>query len=327
MISVIVPVYNVEEYLDECVESIVNQTYQDIEIILVDDGSPDNCPQMCDAWEKKDKRIKVIHQANGGISAARNAALDIACGEYISFVDSDDFLEATALEYLHKLIVEYNVPMVIGRYRRVSENGEYDKEVLSDDKIEVAVLDEYRTWEKAAFHMEFVTPWTKLYQAELWKDTRFPVGKIHEDNGILIDIIPKCRQVVYSTKQIYNYRTNRQGITHKKFSTNNLVVCSFFDEQCAYFRTRGWHDLEFLYWNYGIQIWCIGISELGNSSPEERCKLQEIYTMYRDRVKGIRLGPNVYKKRIKRWMFMYMPRLFCTMHKLEEKIYHGNKRK
>ena len=104
MISIIVPVYKVERYLDICVESIVNQSFSDIEIILVDDGSPDNCPQMCDAWEKKDKRVKVIHQKNGGLSAARNAALDIACGEYIYFVDSDDFIEATALEYLHNCI-------------------------------------------------------------------------------------------------------------------------------------------------------------------------------------------------------------------------------
>lgn len=93
LISVIVPVYKVEKYLDECVESIVNQTYRNLEIILVDDGSPDNCPQMCDDWAKRDARIRVIHKENGGLSSARNAGLDVCTGEYISFIDSDDWLE------------------------------------------------------------------------------------------------------------------------------------------------------------------------------------------------------------------------------------------
>lgn len=321
MISVIVPVYNVEEYLDECVESIVNQTYQDIEIILVDDGSPDNCPQMCDAWEKKDKRVKVIHQKNGGISAARNAALDIACGEYIYFVDSDDFIEATALEYLHKLIVEYNVPMVIGGYRRISADGEYDQKVLPDGNIEVTVLDEYKLWELTAHNMAGVVVWSKLYKAELWKDCRFPIGKINEDNGVMLEILPKCHRVVYSNKPIYNYRINLQGIMHTKFSIKNLDNCISFNEQCAYFRARGWNELEIMYWNSGSQLWCDGVNELRALSSEDKQKLQEIYIMYRDRIRGIELAPNNYKMLLKRWMFIYMPRLYRRMHKLAAKSY------
>lgn len=321
MISVIVPVYKVEEYLDECIESIVNQTYQDLEIILVDDGSPDNCPQMCDAWEKKDKRIKVIHQKNGGVSAARNAALDIACGEYIYFVDSDDFIETTALEYLHKLIIEYNVPMVIGGYRRVSENGEYDREVLADDDIEVNVLDEYKTWEKAAFDMGFIMVYTKLYKAELWTNCRFPAGKIHEDNGVMLQILPQCHRVVYSNKLIYNYRINLQGIMHTKFSIKNLDKCIFFNEQCAYFRVRGWNELEIMYWNFGSQLWCDGVNKLRTLSTEDKEKLQEIYSIYRGRIRGIELAPNNYKMLFKRWMFIHMPRLYCRIHKIVAKSY------
>ena len=100
VISVIVPVYNVEKYLDKCVDSIVNQTYKNLEIILVDDGSPDNCPKMCDAWVEKDSRIKVIHKENGGVSSARNAGLKASCGEYIGFVDSDDFIQPDMFEQL-----------------------------------------------------------------------------------------------------------------------------------------------------------------------------------------------------------------------------------
>ena len=101
LISVIVPVYNVEKYLNKCIQSIVSQTYKNLEIILVDDGSPDNCPKMCDDWAAADSRIKVIHKQNGGLSSARNAALDIAVGDYLFFIDSDDYAEPDMVEFLH----------------------------------------------------------------------------------------------------------------------------------------------------------------------------------------------------------------------------------
>ena len=107
-ISVVVPVYNVEEYLDQCVESLVGQTYKNLEVILVDDGSPDNCPAMCDEWAERDNRIKVIHKENGGVSSARNAALDIASGDYIGFVDSDDWIEPDMYEILIKNAKKYD---------------------------------------------------------------------------------------------------------------------------------------------------------------------------------------------------------------------------
>ena len=109
LVSVIVPVYKVEDYLDKCVESIVKQTYKNLEIILVDDGSPDNCPSMCDSWAQKDSRIKVIHKENGGVSSARNSALDTAAGDYICFVDSDDFIEPNAVGYMLENIGDADV--------------------------------------------------------------------------------------------------------------------------------------------------------------------------------------------------------------------------
>lgn len=106
-ISVIVPVYKVEKYLDRCIESIVNQTYPDLELILVDDGSPDNCPALCDAWAERDERIRVIHKKNGGLSSARNAGMDVMCGKYVCFIDSDDWIELNFLEVLRSLFEKY----------------------------------------------------------------------------------------------------------------------------------------------------------------------------------------------------------------------------
>ena len=122
LISVIVPIYNVEEYLNRCVESIVNQTYQKLEIILVDDGSPDNCPRMCDDWAKKDSRIKVIHKENGGLSDARNAGMKITTGEYISFIDSDDYIETCMIEILYEAIKKYDCDIASCRVRIVMDD-------------------------------------------------------------------------------------------------------------------------------------------------------------------------------------------------------------
>ena len=113
MISIIVPVYNVEKYLERCIESIVNQTYKDIEIILVDDGSPDNCPVICDRYAEKDNRIKVIHKQNGGLINARKSGLEIAQGDYIGFVDSDDWIEPEMYEYFAQMINKYSPDMVL----------------------------------------------------------------------------------------------------------------------------------------------------------------------------------------------------------------------
>ena len=113
LVSVVVPVYKVERYLDKCIGSIVKQTYTNLEIILVDDGSPDNCPQMCDEWAKKDARIRVIHKENGGLSDARNAALDICTGTYVVFVDSDDYVHPEYVSYLYEMIVQHNADLAV----------------------------------------------------------------------------------------------------------------------------------------------------------------------------------------------------------------------
>ena len=128
-ISVIIPVYKVEKYLSYCVNSVINQTYTNLEIILVDDGSPDNCPKMCDELAKTDKRIKVLHKQNGGLSSARNAGIDIATGEYISFVDSDDTINPQTLEILHKLIKDDNADISMSSWKKV-----YDISNPNDEK-------------------------------------------------------------------------------------------------------------------------------------------------------------------------------------------------
>ena len=170
LISVIVPIYNVEKYLARCVDSIVNQTYKNLEIILVDDGSPDNCPAMCDEWAEKDSRIRVIHKENGGVSSARNAALDIATGDYIGFVDSDDWIEPEMYSSLIQKISESGKNIALCSYYAVEISGEryecrcvVDKEVLDkDDYFRFIVLGGDGGY-----------IWNRLYDADILKEVRF----------------------------------------------------------------------------------------------------------------------------------------------------------
>lgn len=143
LISVIVPIYNVEKYLTKCIESIINQTYENLEIILVDDGSPDNCPIICDEYAKRDSRVKVIHKKNGGLSDARNAGLDIATGEYIMFIDSDDFVEIDMMESMMNNMIDNNVDLVVCNIKYIYDNSEKVKYNQKDK-----VLDKYEAMQE-----------------------------------------------------------------------------------------------------------------------------------------------------------------------------------
>ena len=165
LISVIVPVYNVEKYLDKCIQSIVDQTYTNLEIILVDDGSPDNSGAICDEWAEKDNRIKVIHKANGGLSDARNAGLDIATGEYIAFVDSDDYIELDFYDKLYNVIKATNCDISICNLRKVYENNN-----VSVNNCDTFEITEYSTTEAMSALIDDKirqVVWNKLYKADI----------------------------------------------------------------------------------------------------------------------------------------------------------------
>ena len=191
IISVVVPIYNVEPYLSTCIESIVNQTYNNLEIILVDDGSPDNCPQICDQWAGKDKRIVVIHKKNGGLSDARNAGINIAKGQYISFIDSDDYIEPTLYEKMLQAIINTGAEIACcGRY--VIDN---DKQVLRTCHV-MNGINKFDV-ESALREMLYANcieeaAWDKLYKIDLFDNIRYPVGEINEDIVTTPLLFDKC---------------------------------------------------------------------------------------------------------------------------------------
>lgn len=218
MISVIVPVYKVEKYLEKCVNSIRSQSYSDLEIILVDDGSPDNCGKICDEMALNDQRIRVIHQKNQGSAAARNAGLAIAQGKYVAFVDSDDTIENGAYLMLHNMIEHYDTDIAICECRKVKEN-ELVKQV-EYSKYENRVLDNNKLWE-LVFGQLNNSSCNKLYKRNLLNDLQFPEKVVHgEDLLFNIEYLVKCNTGVYNEAPVYNYLSRNDSATRSSFNEN-----------------------------------------------------------------------------------------------------------
>ncbi len=207
-ISIIVPVYKVEKYLDRCAESIVNQTYKNLEIILVDDGSPDNCPQMCDDWAKKDNRIKVIHKENGGVSSARNVGIDNATGKYIQFVDSDDYLELNACEVLLNNMKETNADLVVGDINRIGFTYKHD---LINPFIS---SNQFFIFKELMRGYLFAHSCNKLYRTKLINKKFLIDRKYYEDFLFNCEYLFQCKLVSYINKIVYNYIAISDSAVH-----------------------------------------------------------------------------------------------------------------
>ena len=246
-ISVIVPVYKVEPYLHCCIDSILAQTFRDFELILVDDGSPDNCGTICDEYAEKDDRIVVIHQENGGLSAARNTGIDWVFAnsdsEWITFVDSDDYIPSEYLERLQSKVTD-NVDIV-------STFGEYFEKQEEIKDISCVVHEVYTMTGREACLSLFlvdgritVPAWGKLFRRELFRELRFPVGKIHEDEALIPSLLYLADTVVSLRAWMYGYRQNPMGIMLSKFSIKRFDIVDAGDQCMAFFKKNGDTELR-----------------------------------------------------------------------------------
>ena len=236
-ISVIVPVYRVEAYLDRCVNSILRQTFGDFQLILVDDGSPDSCGRMCDAYALRDPRIHVIHQKNAGLSAARNAGIDWVFGSsdshWLTFIDSDDWVHPEMLQRLLDAAQSQGVSISVCGY------GETEGE---DPTVEPEALKAER-WSPKAFYQErFVNAtvaWGKLYRRSCFSQLRYPVGKLHEDEFVTYRLLFAQEALAVVPAPLYAYYKNTAGITRKTWSPKRLDAWEAYEQQIAYFQEMG----------------------------------------------------------------------------------------
>lgn len=241
-ISVIVPVYNVEPYLHECVDSILSQTFTDFELILVDDGSPDNCGAICDEYAAKDSRIVVIHQENGGLSAARNAGIDIMRGEHVTFVDSDDLIHSQTLERYMAGIGALGTAVACCNVSVFKDSAN----LTSSDAFggEPRLLDGLGACEELCRNQNWMnTVCNKLFPSALFRDIRFPCGKIHEDEAVMHRVLFSADRIVMLPEKLYCYRKTPNSITNSGFSIKRYDRIAAFEDRYAFFCEHGANEL------------------------------------------------------------------------------------
>lgn len=226
VISIIVPVYNVEIYIRKCLDSILNQTFKDFELILIDDGSPDMCGVICDEYKNTDSRIIVIHQRNSGISMARNAGLNIAKGKFIAFVDSDDYIHNQMYEIMLSAIIKYSADIVICDYYNINEKKNQMINNINTDSCDFRILSSFEDKRKFIYIDKYLTSvlaWNKLFKRKLFENIRFPEGRIYEDEATLFKPLYFANRIAYTDSRLYYYVHHDNSITSEPFSQKRFL--------------------------------------------------------------------------------------------------------
>lgn len=245
-VSVIIPIYDVEKYLQSCIDSVCQQTYRQLEIILVDDGSPDQCGEICDRYAVKDSRIFVIHKENGGLSSARNAGLECATGDYISFVDADDTVHPRFVEILVGLAEAYHCDIAQCDFLMVAENSQ---KLPLNRQQELLLCD----GEQAVHELcsggdagKFTVAWNKIYKKKLFEGIQYPEGRIHEDEFTSYRILWKAQKMVVTNLYLYYYLQRKTSIMGRRFSVKRLDILDAFRERLCFLREKGFQEDYFI---------------------------------------------------------------------------------
>ncbi|MDQ5984140.1 MAG: Undecaprenyl-phosphate 4-deoxy-4-formamido-L-arabinose transferase [Eubacteriales bacterium SKADARSKE-1] len=314
-ISIVVPVYKVEKYLDKCIKSILAQTFKEFELILVDDGSPDNCGKICDSYKEQDERVRVIHQKNAGLSCARNTGIDEAAGEYIGFVDSDDYIASDMFSFLYENLINNNADIsVCGLYNCFGEKlvPQYDKEELYILKGEEALK---MALEGVKFSMHAVN---KLYKKSLFESCKFPPGKLSEDAFTIPVLLSNAKAVVVNTVPKYYYIQRRESITNSSFKENDFDVVLAYSKNLDMVKQKFpslKKQAEFRYlWSYMYVL----DKMLLTQNFKDVDKLNEIILKLRKNTSKILLNPYFSKKR------KFAMALLFFNHKLYSKLVRRN---
>ena len=318
MLSIIVPVYKVEPYLQKCIDSILNQTFRDLELILVDDGSPDNCPAICDAAAEKDERVVVLHRKNAGLSAARNAGLSAARGNYIGFVDSDDYIAPDMYQTLYDAMLKNDAQLAICNYTYVDVERNVLRKWRSPIK-KAETLNRVQAMDRLGGDGSwyYITAWNRLYSRELFENIRFPLGKLHEDEYVVHRIYWACERIVIVPRPLYYYVQRGGSIMRQKSLKRYLDnIWGIFDRM-DFAQEHGLNRLAFRSCN--VLLGLLVQVRLGEVRIEKEEKI--LYKRERARIRGrldgqLRMpGYGEYKARI--LLYLVSPRLCAFLMKLK----------
>lgn len=283
MISVIVPVYNVEMFLDRCIESLLKQNYKDEEIILVDDGSTDNSGMICERWAEKDSRIIVVHQENKGLSGARNTGISKAKGDYLAFVDSDDFVEPEYLEKMYQRIVENDADIVFCNYRFTDEKGKETNDRFYSHFSSDRVLDGYDVlmlFENKSYFTFFDVCWNKLYKRKLFAAVEFPEGISRiEDISIMPYIYHKAKRICAIEDVLYNYVCREASLSRVRVSKEEDCVlrASMMENRLSLYEEWGIKELSLIHMIHMFSMYSMVKNLYENRLKELQKEFRKIY--------------------------------------------------
>ena len=319
MVTVIIPVYNVEMYLPLCINSILKQTYQNLEIILIDDGSTDDSPGICDTYALKDNRIKVIHQQNQGAAVARNTGLENATGEYIVFVDSDDFINEKMIEKLYIALKQTDSDLSICNFKYTSENGKEIDLKETDIKNEVLYTEEIIDKLFQNNNCGYIVIWNKMYKKDLWKQIRYPVGVIYEDEAVIHHIFSKCKKVATISDELYYYRQVSGSIMHSERTEKNLDKYLALADRLMFFKNtvnkENIRKLAYQYWYHYLDDYYYFSKRNRNSARLKQMKktLLSVYPIM------VQCGFFTVKDALSIMIFIFLPNVY------EKVFYEGDK--
>lgn len=264
MISIIVPVYNVDKYLERCVKSLLGQSYSDCEIILVDDGSTDDSGLICDKFAESNKQIKVIHKENGGLSDARNRGIDEAQGEYLAFIDSDDFIHPQMMEILYYNLKKCDADISVCGFHWLKESEEPCTEI--GENVLKVFHDAEIMGQLFKNKVETVIAWNKLYRKELFQELRYSKGRLHEDEYIIHHLLYKCKTIVYTGSKLYYYMQHEESITGKLSPKRVVDTIDAFEQRIEFLEEKGMLRER----NEAIKAWLYGIDRIYENCGTER---------------------------------------------------------
>lgn len=283
IVSIIVPVYNVEKYLKKCLDSIIKQTYENLEIILVDDGSTDSSGIICDEYALKDDRIKVIHKKNGGLSDARNVGIDNANGSYLCCIDSDDYVDEEMIQRLYNSVIANGADMSICNFLEVDDNGivlpKEQSGIMGDG---VLYKNEFYSPSNIKYFTVFTVAWNKLYKREIFDDIRYPYGKIHEDEFVVHKIFDKCNVISCVEKPMYYYLQRSNSIAHSKFSVRKLDLAEALLDQTEYALFNSINALAEKAFCRAVGVLILGYNNIDFNNECEKKRLYELKSRFDD---------------------------------------------
>ena len=319
LVSVIIPVYNVRPYLNECVDSVINQTYKKLEIIIIDDGSTDGSENLCDLYSKKDNRIRVIHQENRGLSAARNAGLDIMTGDAVAFLDSDDAFNANYIKYMVEAMEREHADCVVCKYTVHYTNGKM--KLMSQEKkyplLDEGILNRVNALNLIVDNELNISTWNKLYKSKLWESIRFLDGHVYEEQAAILEVINCCKIIYVLNCALYMYRKRPRSICDT-FTPSNMsdyigafsYVDSFVVKHTSeVFSTNQLRKVRLKNLERFISVYIRSLSRFGNNWSEFRKKLREKI------VESVKCTNNLhFKFKIASLMICYCPWLLRIMY-------------